>query len=100
MARNTASTVERMASKASQAKASPAKAAKTVVADDPLLLLLSVAQAGKRLGISRAKMYGMVMRGEVLSIMVGSNRKVPVEALAVYIRTQCQRQRVPLDIAG
>lgn len=48
-------------------------------------LLVTVAEAAKRLSIGRPKMWELVMRGEVLSFKIGASRRIPVTALDDYV---------------
>lgn len=55
-------------------------------------MLISIAEASKRLGVSAARVYELVRTGELKSVPVGSrNRKVPVKALEEYIETAVSR---------
>lgn len=51
-------------------------------------LLLTVAQAAQRLGISRSLLYELLAAGEIESITIGRLRRVPAEALTAYIQLQ------------
>ncbi|MEV6649958.1 helix-turn-helix domain-containing protein [Streptomyces sp. NPDC051219] len=55
------------------------------VASDPTLLLLSVEEAARRLGIGRTTCFGLIASGELESVKVGSLRRIPADALAAYI---------------
>lgn len=48
-------------------------------------LLLTVDEAAKALNISRASLYPLLMRKEILSIRVGGLRRIPMAALLLYI---------------
>jgi excisionase family DNA binding protein len=50
------------------------------------LLLLSVADAGRRIGVSRAFMYELIGKGVIESVHVGRLRKVPTAALAEFVQ--------------
>ena len=52
---------------------------------DELPLLLSVDQASAKCGLSRTVFYSKLMRGEIVSIVVGRRRYVPRHALTDYI---------------
>ncbi len=45
-------------------------------------LLLTPAEAAQTLGIGRSKMYELLMAGVVESVLIGTARRVPAEALA------------------
>lgn len=49
-------------------------------------LLLTVAEAAKRLGIGRTTCYGLVMSGQIESVPVGRLRRVPAECLDDYVK--------------
>jgi excisionase family DNA binding protein len=48
-------------------------------------LLLTMEEAADALGICRALLYQLVMRGQIPSIKIGRSRRVPVSALHAYI---------------
>jgi excisionase family DNA binding protein len=48
-------------------------------------LLLTTEEAALVLGISRAKLYPMLMRKEIPSLRIGGLRRVPVSALQRYV---------------
>lgn len=48
-------------------------------------LLLSIADAGKTLSISRTKCWEMVNRGEIESVRLGGRRLIPTEALEDFV---------------
>lgn len=50
--------------------------------------LLTVIEAARVLGISRAHLYGLVMRGEVPSIKIGRARRIPVSVIDEWIARQ------------
>jgi len=51
----------------------------------PIKLLLTPDEAAQALGISRAKLYPMLMRGEIASMRIGGSRRVPLLALERFI---------------
>jgi excisionase family DNA binding protein len=51
----------------------------------PVRLLLTAEEAAKALGISRASLYPLLMRGKIPSVRVGGLRRVPIAALQRYI---------------
>ena len=59
----------------------------------PDLLLLSVPQAARLLGVSRTGLYGLVRAGTIETIKVGGLRKVPRQALVTFIENRCAVQR-------
>jgi len=48
-------------------------------------LLLSVEEAAAQIRISRTRMFGLIRRGKVLSVMVGGSRRVPYDSLRAYV---------------
>jgi len=58
----------------------------TVESDDRLLL--TVAEAARRLGIGRTLMYELLGSGEVSSVHVGRLHKVPIDALTAFVEQQ------------
>ncbi|MFJ5534483.1 excisionase family DNA-binding protein [Streptomyces sp. NPDC093261] len=52
---------------------------------DPTLLLLTVEEAARRLGIGRTTCFGLIASGELESVKVGSLRRIPADALAAYV---------------
>lgn len=55
---------------------------------DPTLVALTVAEAARRIGISRTKMYEYVSSGQIPSVKIGSLRRIPAEALGAFIARQ------------
>jgi len=49
-------------------------------------LLLTVPEAAAVLRMSRAKLYELMRRGQVLSVLVGGSRRVPRTAVLAYVR--------------
>ncbi|GAA3051977.1 helix-turn-helix domain-containing protein [Streptomyces glomeratus] len=52
---------------------------------DPTLLLLTVEEAARRLGIGRTTCFALIASGELESVKVGSLRRIPVDALVAYV---------------
>lgn len=52
---------------------------------DPTLVGLTVAEAARRIGIGRTKMYEYVSSGQIPSVKIGSLRRIPAEALAAFL---------------
>jgi excisionase family DNA binding protein len=48
-------------------------------------LVLTVEEAADRLRIGRTLMYALIAAGEVESVRIGRLRRVPADALAVYV---------------
>lgn len=59
-------------------------------------LAYRVPEVGIALGISRAKAYDLIARGELPSIRVGSSIRVPVAALREWIARQEIADRQPI----
>ncbi|MFE0327962.1 helix-turn-helix domain-containing protein [Streptomyces sp. NPDC001848] len=52
---------------------------------DPTLLLLTVEEAARRLGIGRTTCFALIASGELESVKVGSLRRIPADALVAYV---------------
>ncbi|MFD3455432.1 excisionase family DNA-binding protein [Streptomyces sp. NPDC058691] len=52
---------------------------------DPTLLLLTVEETARRLGIGRTTCYSLITSGEIESVTLGRLRKVPADALPAYV---------------
>lgn len=52
---------------------------------DPTLVGLTVAEAARRVGIGRTKMYEYVSSGQIPSVKIGSLRRIPAEALTAFL---------------
>ncbi|MFD0136528.1 excisionase family DNA-binding protein [Streptomyces sp. NPDC127159] len=50
-----------------------------------MLLLLTVEEAARRLGIGRTTCFALIASGELESVKVGSLRRIPADALAMYV---------------
>jgi excisionase family DNA binding protein len=61
----------------------------------PEPLLLTVAQAAQRLGISRSLLYELLAAGDVRSITIGCLRRILVGALTTYIHDQRAKNPIP-----
>ena len=49
-------------------------------------LVLTVEEAADRLRIKRTLMYALIAAGEVESVRIGRLRRVPIDALADYVK--------------
>lgn len=58
-------------------------------------LLLTVPEAAEALVISRSKLYELIAAGLVRSVRIDGSRRVPVEALEIYIATLLDREETP-----
>ncbi|MFC8431586.1 helix-turn-helix domain-containing protein [Streptomyces sp. NPDC057253] len=61
--------------------------------EDPTLVLLKVEEAARRLRIGRTTCYALIRSGELESVPVGRLRRVPADALAVYVARLRAAQR-------
>ena len=52
---------------------------------DPTLVLLTVEEAARRLGIGRTTCFRLVLAGEIESVTVGRLRRVPADAVTAYV---------------
>ncbi|WP_107097579.1 excisionase family DNA-binding protein [Streptomyces sp. WMMB 322] len=52
---------------------------------DTTLVLLTVEEAARRLGIGRTVCYRLISSGELESVTLGRLRKVPAEAVPEYV---------------
>jgi excisionase family DNA binding protein len=55
---------------------------------DPTLVALTVAEAARRVGIGRTKMYEYVSSGQIPSVKIGSLRRIPAAARTVFLARQ------------
>ncbi|MFF9512102.1 helix-turn-helix domain-containing protein [Streptomyces sp. NPDC014724] len=52
---------------------------------DTTLVALTVAEAARRIGIGRTKLYEYVTSGEIASVKIGSLRRIPAEAVNEFL---------------
>jgi excisionase family DNA binding protein len=50
-----------------------------------LVLLLSIQEAGRALGIRRSKMYELIAAGELETVRIGRSVRVPVDAIEAFV---------------
>ncbi len=62
-------------------------------------LLLTVPEAAAMLAISRSKLYELLAAGLIRSVHIDGSRRVPVEALEIYIASLLD-QEAPADVAA
>jgi excisionase family DNA binding protein len=55
-------------------------------------VLLTVAEAAKRLGLSKTFTYTLVMSGDLESLKLGKARRVPVKALDEFVEAKRREQ--------
>ncbi|WP_326694342.1 helix-turn-helix domain-containing protein [Streptomyces sp. NBC_01766] len=53
--------------------------------DETPLVALTVAEAARRIGIGRTKLYEYVTSGEIASVKIGSLRRIPAEAVNDFL---------------
>ncbi|WP_432248896.1 helix-turn-helix domain-containing protein [Streptomyces sanyensis] len=68
----------------------PEDALRTLMAErrsagDTTLVALTVAEAARRIGIGRTKLYEYVSSGEITSVKIGSLRRIPAEAVNDFL---------------
>jgi excisionase family DNA binding protein len=51
----------------------------------PRRIVLTIEEAAQALGIGRTLMYALVMSGEVESVRIGRLRRIPIDALDLYV---------------
>ena len=56
-------------------------------------LLLTTEEVARALGISRTKVYELILAGTLESVKIGSCRRVPVAALDAYVEALCAEGR-------
>jgi excisionase family DNA binding protein len=60
----------------------------TAVPADSSKILLTVSEAAILMGLGRTCVYRLVMQGELLSLKIGRNRRIPLWALHAIIQEQ------------
>lgn len=63
-------------------------------------VLLTVEEAAERLSLGRTKVYELVARGELPSVVIGRCRRVPVQALEPFVERLLGRDEYPSAILG
>ena len=63
----------------------------------PIHLLLTPTEAAMALGISRAKLYPLLMGGQIPSIRIGGSRRVSIAALERFIEQQVASDPFPAE---
>lgn len=58
----------------------------------PVRLLLRPEEGAEAIGVSRAKFYELLARGQIKSIKVGRSRRVPVSELNAWIASELASQ--------
>lgn len=57
-------------------------------------LLLTSTEAAEALGIGRSKLYELIRAGVVESVLIGTARRIPADALDRYIHRLREQQAV------
>lgn len=65
----------------------------SISAADSTAVFLTVEEAANRLRIGRTMCYALIRAGELESIMIGSLRRIPVDAPAAYLARRRAEQR-------
>jgi len=55
-------------------------------------ILVTMSDAARALSLSRAYLYPLVMRGDILSVKIGTVRRIPWDALQDYVRKLISEQ--------
>ncbi len=58
----------------------------------PLRLLLRPEEGARALGVSRARIYEMLARGDIRSIKIGRSRRIPVAEIKNWIDAEIAEQ--------
>ena len=58
----------------------------------PDRLLLTVEEAAHRLGMTRSKLYPLVMAGAIVSVKIGKSRRIPTLELDAYVERLLEDQ--------
>ena len=66
--------------------------------NDATLVALTVAEAARRIGMGRTKLYEYVSSGEIASVKIGRLRRIPAEAVAEFVAAR--RTRAGYDTAA
>lgn len=74
--------------------------ASTSTTPDPTLVALTVEEAARRLGVGRTTMYALLASGEIPSVTIGRLRRIPAEALNVYVAARTQPARSTVALAA
>ena len=57
---------------------------------DATLVGLTVAEAARRIGMGRTKLYEYVASGEIASVKIGRLRRIPAEAVGEFLASRLQ----------
>ena len=65
-----------------------------MVTDPSARLLLTVDQAADRLGLGKTKVYELLRRREITSVIIGTARRIPARALDAYVERLVAEEEV------
>ena len=60
-------------------------------------LMLTVADAARRLSIGRSSCYRLISSGEIQSVHIGKLHRVPVDSLVAFVSRCTERGTTPID---
>ncbi len=63
-------------------------------------LLLTVERAAERLEVGRTKVFELMATGQLESVKIGRARRIPADALRVYVQRLRAREREAAGRAG
>lgn len=62
-------------------------------------LLVSPEEGAEVIGVSRSRMYGLLASGEIPSLKIGKNRRIPLAEIELWIERTLEASRQPSDVA-
>jgi excisionase family DNA binding protein len=63
-------------------------------------LMLSIPEVGLRLGIGRTSVYGLIKRGTLKTIKLGTRTLIPAEDIMQFVAELKRSQNAPIDTLG
>ena len=60
-------------------------------------LMLTIADAARRLSIGRSSCYRLITSGEIQSVHIGKLHRVPVDSLVEFVSRCTERGTTPID---
>jgi excisionase family DNA binding protein len=60
-------------------------------------LMLTVADAARRLSIGRSSCYRLISSGEIQSVHIGKLHRIPVDSLVAFVSRCTERGTTPID---
>ena len=64
----------------------------------PERLVVTVPEAARMLGLSRARLYPLISTGEIPSLKIGRCRRVPVREIESFIERQLQLSKDEFEL--